>query len=160
MYCLFDQSGRKETVLDLAKFVDKGVQVKLTGGRQGLYNFTYLKFPAMSFIQLWNYCMRKLLWILFCLWIFPHLFYLFMPSLLWHYSDIDIFNLHKISSVGLPPSEYVGFFSFKYLVAPVLVWIDYLKMPIDPLCRALFIKVVFFFFSWNCVIAVVSVCIL
>ncbi|KAJ6896035.1 hypothetical protein NC651_022314 [Populus alba x Populus x berolinensis] len=27
-------SGRKETVLDLAKFVDKGVQVKLTGGRQ------------------------------------------------------------------------------------------------------------------------------
>ncbi|MQL90382.1 hypothetical protein Taro_022962 [Colocasia esculenta] len=28
-------SGRKETVLDLAKFVDKGVQVKLTGGRQG-----------------------------------------------------------------------------------------------------------------------------
>lgn len=32
------QSGRKETVLDLAKFVDKGVQVKLTGGRQGLYN--------------------------------------------------------------------------------------------------------------------------
>lgn len=29
------QSGRKETVLDLAKFVDKGVQVKLTGGRQG-----------------------------------------------------------------------------------------------------------------------------
>ncbi|KAF9617636.1 hypothetical protein IFM89_037699 [Coptis chinensis] len=29
------KSGRKETVLDLAKFVDKGVQVKLTGGRQG-----------------------------------------------------------------------------------------------------------------------------
>ncbi|KAK9283500.1 hypothetical protein L1049_011746 [Liquidambar formosana] len=28
------ESGRKETVLDLAKFVDKGVQVKLTGGRQ------------------------------------------------------------------------------------------------------------------------------
>ncbi|KAF3607569.1 hypothetical protein DY000_02050069, partial [Brassica cretica] len=28
------QSGRKETVLDLAKFVDKGVQVKLTGGGQ------------------------------------------------------------------------------------------------------------------------------
>ncbi|KAG1364240.1 putative Zinc finger A20 and AN1 domain-containing stress-associated protein 8 [Cocos nucifera] len=28
------KSGRKETVLDLAKFVDKGVQVKLTGGRQ------------------------------------------------------------------------------------------------------------------------------
>jgi len=27
-------SGRKETVLDLAKFIDKGVQVKLTGGRQ------------------------------------------------------------------------------------------------------------------------------
>ncbi|OIW11753.1 hypothetical protein TanjilG_10955 [Lupinus angustifolius] len=27
-------SGRKETVLDLAKFVDKGVQVKLSGGRQ------------------------------------------------------------------------------------------------------------------------------
>ncbi|XP_042008490.1 sm-like protein LSM7 isoform X3 [Salvia splendens] len=26
-------SGRKETVLDLAKFVDKGVQVKLTGAR-------------------------------------------------------------------------------------------------------------------------------
>ncbi|KAF0897709.1 hypothetical protein E2562_000425 [Oryza meyeriana var. granulata] len=30
----FGMSGRKETVLDLAKFVDKGVQVKLTGGRQ------------------------------------------------------------------------------------------------------------------------------
>ncbi|CAK7330841.1 unnamed protein product [Dovyalis caffra] len=30
-----NESGRKETVLDLAKFVDKGVQVKLTGGRQG-----------------------------------------------------------------------------------------------------------------------------
>lgn len=29
-----EMSGRKETVLDLAKFVDKGVQVKLTGGRQ------------------------------------------------------------------------------------------------------------------------------
>ncbi|PKA60361.1 putative small nuclear ribonucleoprotein G [Apostasia shenzhenica] len=28
------RSGRKETILDLAKFVDKGVQVKLTGGRQ------------------------------------------------------------------------------------------------------------------------------
>ncbi|CAH8381070.1 unnamed protein product [Eruca vesicaria subsp. sativa] len=28
------QFRRKETVLDLAKFVDKGVQVKLTGGRQ------------------------------------------------------------------------------------------------------------------------------
>ncbi|EMS57116.1 hypothetical protein TRIUR3_14549 [Triticum urartu] len=27
-------AGRKETALDLAKFVDKGVQVKLTGGRQ------------------------------------------------------------------------------------------------------------------------------
>lgn len=27
-------SGRKETVLDLAKFVDKGVCVKLSGGRQ------------------------------------------------------------------------------------------------------------------------------
>lgn len=35
LYPLF-QSGRKETVLDLAKFVDKGVQVKLTGGRQGM----------------------------------------------------------------------------------------------------------------------------
>ncbi|KAG5539035.1 hypothetical protein RHGRI_019553 [Rhododendron griersonianum] len=34
MYCAFSESGRKETVLDLAKFVDKGVQVKLTGGRQ------------------------------------------------------------------------------------------------------------------------------
>ncbi|KAG4969121.1 hypothetical protein AAZV13_12G201900 [Glycine max] len=36
-FCVWshDQSGRKETVLDLAKFVDKGVQVKLTGGRQG-----------------------------------------------------------------------------------------------------------------------------
>ena len=29
------QSGVKGTVLDLAKLVDKGVQVKLTGGRQG-----------------------------------------------------------------------------------------------------------------------------
>eukprot|EP00899_Mesostigma_viride_P000969 jgi/Mesvir1/10873/Mv14213-RA.1 len=28
------QAGRKESVLDLAKFVDKGVCVKLTGGRQ------------------------------------------------------------------------------------------------------------------------------
>ncbi|URE16626.1 U6 snRNA-associated Sm-like protein [Musa troglodytarum] len=28
-------AGRKETVHDLAKFIDKGVQVKLTGGRQG-----------------------------------------------------------------------------------------------------------------------------
>lgn len=35
------QSGRKETVLDLAKFVDKGVQVKLTGGRQGLQFLVY-----------------------------------------------------------------------------------------------------------------------
>lgn len=30
----FKMSGRKETVLDLAKFVDKGVSVKLSGGRQ------------------------------------------------------------------------------------------------------------------------------
>ncbi|AQK46466.1 LSM7-like [Zea mays] len=29
-----EMAGRKETALDLAKFVDKGVQVKLTGGRQ------------------------------------------------------------------------------------------------------------------------------
>lgn len=36
------QSGRKETVLDLAKFVDKGVQVKLTGGRQGTQNYSTL----------------------------------------------------------------------------------------------------------------------
>ena len=36
----FSQSGRKETVLDLAKFVDKGVQVKLTGGRQGKPSFS------------------------------------------------------------------------------------------------------------------------
>ncbi|KAF9620274.1 hypothetical protein IFM89_011009, partial [Coptis chinensis] len=37
------QSGRKETVLDLAKFVDKGVQVKLTGGRQeGLVDSAYV----------------------------------------------------------------------------------------------------------------------
>ncbi|KAJ0641667.1 putative sm-like protein Lsm7/SmG [Helianthus annuus] len=34
LFLSFFQSGRKETVLDLAKFVDKGVQVKLTGGRQ------------------------------------------------------------------------------------------------------------------------------
>ncbi|GAA0141647.1 RNA splicing factor [Lithospermum erythrorhizon] len=34
MSSLIFQSGRKETVLDLAKFVDKGIQVKLTGGRQ------------------------------------------------------------------------------------------------------------------------------
>ncbi|KAK4386764.1 Sm-like protein LSM7 [Sesamum angolense] len=27
-------SGKKETVFDLAKFVDKGVQVKLNGGRR------------------------------------------------------------------------------------------------------------------------------
>ncbi|KAK9125428.1 hypothetical protein Scep_014274 [Stephania cephalantha] len=33
---VYKMSGRKETVLDLAKFVDKGVQVKLTGGRQGV----------------------------------------------------------------------------------------------------------------------------
>lgn len=40
------QSGRKETVLDLAKFVDKGVQVKLTGGRQGRLGFSFfLTFP-------------------------------------------------------------------------------------------------------------------
>jgi hypothetical protein len=35
LFSVLDQSGRKETALDLAKFVDKGVQVKLTGGRQG-----------------------------------------------------------------------------------------------------------------------------
>jgi U6 snRNA-associated Sm-like protein LSm7 len=35
--CCFVQAGRKETALDLAKFVDKGVQVKLTGGRQGWF---------------------------------------------------------------------------------------------------------------------------
>ncbi|XP_024372934.1 sm-like protein LSM7 isoform X1 [Physcomitrium patens] len=29
-----NMSGRKETVLDLAKFVDRGVSVKLSGGRQ------------------------------------------------------------------------------------------------------------------------------
>ena len=30
------QAGRKETVLDLAKLVDRGVCVKLNGGRQGM----------------------------------------------------------------------------------------------------------------------------
>lgn len=43
---LFQSGSRKETVLDLAKFVDKGVQVKLTGGRQGRYfqlNFPFSK---------------------------------------------------------------------------------------------------------------------
>jgi U6 snRNA-associated Sm-like protein LSm7 len=39
------QSGRKETVLDLSKFVDKGVSVKLTGGREGaLQNFFLLQY--------------------------------------------------------------------------------------------------------------------
>ena len=28
---------RKETVIDLAKFIDKGVHVKLSGGREGAY---------------------------------------------------------------------------------------------------------------------------
>jgi len=28
-------SGKKETVLDLGKFIDKGVRVKLAGGREG-----------------------------------------------------------------------------------------------------------------------------
>lgn len=44
LYC-FSQSGRKETVLDLAKFVDKGVQVKLTGGRQGKMSFFSMIMP-------------------------------------------------------------------------------------------------------------------
>jgi hypothetical protein len=39
MHCLA-QSGRKETVLDLAKYVDKGVAVKLSGGREGQYHQT------------------------------------------------------------------------------------------------------------------------
>ncbi|KAK2996178.1 hypothetical protein RJ639_029444 [Escallonia herrerae] len=34
LHVSLSQSGRKETVLDLAKFIDKGVQVKLAGGRQ------------------------------------------------------------------------------------------------------------------------------
>lgn len=37
------QSGRKETVLDLAKFVDRGVSVKLSGGRQGWLFFIVRK---------------------------------------------------------------------------------------------------------------------
>lgn len=28
-------TGRKESALDLAKFIDKGVRVKLSGGREG-----------------------------------------------------------------------------------------------------------------------------
>ena len=28
---------RKETVIDLAKFIDQGVHVKLSGGREGAY---------------------------------------------------------------------------------------------------------------------------
>jgi hypothetical protein len=28
-------AARKETVVDLAKFIDKGVHVKLSGGREG-----------------------------------------------------------------------------------------------------------------------------
>ncbi|RWW66833.1 hypothetical protein BHE74_00025766, partial [Ensete ventricosum] len=38
-------SSRKETVLDLAKFIDKGVQVKLTGGRQG---YRYADHPLLG----------------------------------------------------------------------------------------------------------------
>ncbi|XP_042502866.1 uncharacterized protein LOC122080061 [Macadamia integrifolia] len=34
-FLISPQHGPKETVLDLPKFVDKGVQVKRTGGRQG-----------------------------------------------------------------------------------------------------------------------------
>lgn len=30
-------SGKKETVLDLGKFIDKGVRVKLAGGREGTF---------------------------------------------------------------------------------------------------------------------------
>ena len=33
-------AGRKENALDLAKFIDKGVRVKLSGGREG--NFALL----------------------------------------------------------------------------------------------------------------------
>ncbi|KAG4940961.1 hypothetical protein JHK87_044832 [Glycine soja] len=38
--------GRKEMVLDLAKFGDKGVQVKLTSGRQGCL-------PTLATIPVW-----------------------------------------------------------------------------------------------------------
>lgn len=30
-------ANKKETALDLAKFIDKGVRVKLAGGREGAY---------------------------------------------------------------------------------------------------------------------------
>ncbi|CAI5948452.1 unnamed protein product [Closterium sp. NIES-65] len=41
------QSGRKETVLDLARLVDKGVCVKLNGGRQGDYRGVCVKIKVM-----------------------------------------------------------------------------------------------------------------
>ena len=33
-------SGKKETVLDLGKFIDKSVRVKLSGGREGVHFVT------------------------------------------------------------------------------------------------------------------------
>ena len=38
-------SGKKETVLDLGKFIDKGVRVKLSGGREGAWRAHSLALP-------------------------------------------------------------------------------------------------------------------
>ena len=39
--------SRKESALDLAKFIDKGVRVKLAGGREGKPNFAGLAEPIV-----------------------------------------------------------------------------------------------------------------
>ncbi|KAL6513464.1 hypothetical protein OROGR_020950 [Orobanche gracilis] len=69
-----NMSGRKETVLDLAKFVDKGVQVKLTGGRQGIlcseasdlfiFCIAFIVEPMDEFIDFFVICH----WLFYCVW--------------------------------------------------------------------------------------------
>ena len=47
-------SGKKETVLDLGKFIDKGVRVKLSGGREG----ARINHPSLAPCGLMHRCAR------------------------------------------------------------------------------------------------------
>ena len=41
-------SGKKETVLDLGKYIDKGVRVKLSGGREGASRESCAPIPSVA----------------------------------------------------------------------------------------------------------------
>lgn len=51
---VFDVQATKETALNLAKFIDKEIRVKFSGGREGIISFipVFFHLPVLYFLDL------------------------------------------------------------------------------------------------------------